>query len=115
MCSINNIVLKHTSFKNIGLSNLVFGGIIEDCSFDNCGFKTVKFHGATIINTFFKHNRKFNRVEFIDCRADKLTYAFLKRKVEQIWKAYLPLNQQVTYNSANRLFQNFILNDKKSY
>ncbi|OFX44747.1 MAG: hypothetical protein A2X13_06295 [Bacteroidetes bacterium GWC2_33_15] len=78
MNTIDNTILKHTSFKNIGLSNLVFGGNIEDCSFKNCSFKTVKFQNVTIINTFFKHNRKFNRVEFIDCKVDKLTYAFLK-------------------------------------
>lgn len=76
--TIDNAILKHTSFKNIGLSNLVFSGNIEDCSFENCSFKTVKFQNVTIINTFFKHNRKFNRVEFIDCKVDKLTYAFLK-------------------------------------
>lgn len=33
---------------------------------------------VTIINTFFKHNRKINRAELIDCKVDKLTYAFLK-------------------------------------
>jgi transcriptional regulator with XRE-family HTH domain len=78
LSTIDTAILKHTSFKNIGFANLVFGGNIEDCSFENCSFKTVKFQNATIINTFFKHNRKFNRVEFIDCKVDKLTYAFLK-------------------------------------
>lgn len=76
--SIDNAVLKHTSFKNIGFSEITFGGNIEDCSFENCSFKGVKFENVTILNTFFKHNRKFNKVEFINCKVDKLTFAFLK-------------------------------------
>lgn len=76
--TIDKSIFKHTFFKNIGLSNLVFGGTLEDCVFENCSFKGVKFQNATVLNTFFKHNRKFNRVEFTDCKVDKLTYAFLK-------------------------------------
>lgn len=76
--SIENILLKHTSFKNIGFSEIIFGGSIKDCSFENCSFKGVKFVNATILNSFFKHNRKFHKVEFIDCKVDKLTFAFLK-------------------------------------
>lgn len=76
--SLENAVLKHTSFKNIGFSEMILGGSIENCSFENCAFKGVKFLNATILNTFFKHNRKFNKVEFIDCKVDKLTFAFLK-------------------------------------
>jgi uncharacterized protein YjbI with pentapeptide repeats len=76
--SIENVLIKHTSFKNIGFSEITFGGSIEDCSFENCSFKSVKFVNATILNSFFKHNRKFNKVEFIDCKVDKLTFAFLK-------------------------------------
>jgi uncharacterized protein YjbI with pentapeptide repeats len=69
---------KHTSFKNTSLIEINFDGILEDCSFENCGFGKVKFQNATILNTFFKNNRKFNKVEFIDCKVDKLTFAFLK-------------------------------------
>lgn len=76
--SIESAVLKHTSFKSIGFSEITFGGNIENCSFENCSFKGVKFVNATILSTFFKHNRKFNKVEFIDCKVDKLTFAFLK-------------------------------------
>lgn len=76
--STENTVLKHTSFKNIGFSEITFGGSITDCSFENCSFKGVKFVNATILNSFFKHNRKFNKVEFIDCKVDKLTFAFLR-------------------------------------
>lgn len=78
----NNIVemavWRHTSFKDTDISDIVFEGMLEDCSFENCSFKGVKFQNVTIKNTFFKHNRKLNRVQFIDCKVDNLTYAFLK-------------------------------------
>lgn len=76
--AVESTVLKHTSFKNIGFSEITFSGNLEDCSFENCSFKRVKFVNATFLNTFFKHNRKFSKVEFIDCKVDKLTFAFLK-------------------------------------
>lgn len=69
---------KHTSFKKSSLIEVDFDGIIEDCSFEDCGFGKVKFQNATILNTFFKHNKKMNKVVFIDCKVDKLTFAFLK-------------------------------------
>jgi uncharacterized protein YjbI with pentapeptide repeats len=75
---IEGAIWKHTSFKNTSLIEINFDGIMEDCSFENCGFGKVKFQNATILNTFFKHNRKFNKVEFLDCKVDKLTFAFLK-------------------------------------
>jgi uncharacterized protein YjbI with pentapeptide repeats len=61
------------------IQDIVFEGKLEDCSFENCSFYgEVKFLNATLINTFFKNNKKFKRVQFINCKADKLTYAFLK-------------------------------------
>jgi len=75
---IEKAVWKHTSFKTTSLIEIEFDGLIENCSFENCGFSKVKFHNATILNTFFKHNRKFNKVQFINCKVDKLTFAFLK-------------------------------------
>lgn len=75
---LNNTVWKFTSFKNTGISDVIFEGALEDCHFENCGFYNVKFQNATIVNTFFKYNEKFKRVQFIDCKVDKITYAFLK-------------------------------------
>lgn len=75
---INNTVLKFTSFKNTGISDVIFEGMVEDCHFENCTFYNVKFQNVTILNTFFKYNRKFKKVQFIDCKVDKLSYAFLK-------------------------------------
>ncbi|MBL7704895.1 MAG: pentapeptide repeat-containing protein [Taibaiella sp.] len=69
---------KFTTFRNTGISDVVFEGNIENCHFENCAFYGVKFQNATILNSFFKYNRKFKKVQFIDCRVDKITYAFLK-------------------------------------
>jgi uncharacterized protein YjbI with pentapeptide repeats len=57
---------------------------MENCSFENCAFTKVKFHNATLINTFFKNNRKLKKVPFIDCKADKITYAFLKNNLANL-------------------------------
>jgi len=75
---VNNSVWKFTSFKNTCISDVIFEGTFEDCHFENCAFYKVKFQNAKILNTFFKYNEKFKRVQFIDCKVDKITYAFLK-------------------------------------
>lgn len=78
--SIENAVWHNTSFKETHIGNIVFEGTIKDCAFESCGFSGVKFQNSTLINTFFKHNHKLKKVSFIDCKADKLTYAFLKNE-----------------------------------
>ncbi len=75
---LQDTIWKFTTFKNTGISDVVFEGNIENCHFENCAFYGVKFQNATILNSFFKYNRKFKKVQFIDCRVDKITYAFLK-------------------------------------
>lgn len=76
--NLNDVIWKHAAFKGTHLTDVVFNGNLEDCSFENCGFKNVKFENATLINTFFKHNKKLSKVQFIACVVDKITYAFLK-------------------------------------
>ena len=76
--TIANAKFNSTSFIEMQIQDLVFEGTLEDCCFENCTFYGVKFQNATLINTFFKNNRKFKRVQFINCKVDKLTYAFLK-------------------------------------
>lgn len=72
-------VLHSTSFIETGFDDIVFGGKLEDCHFENCSFKWLTFRNATLINTFFRNNRfKWIRLRFIDCQADRLTYQFLK-------------------------------------
>ena len=60
------------------LQEISFEGTMEDCRFENCTFYEVKFQNATLLNTFFRNNKKFKRVLFSNCQVDKLTYAFLK-------------------------------------
>ncbi len=74
---IDGAVYNRTSFIDTYIADIVFSGIVEDCSFENCTFKKVIFQNATLINTFFK-NKSLKRIRFIDCQADKISYAFLK-------------------------------------
>lgn len=75
---VKDAVWNFTQFKKTNLSNVVFTGTFENCHFEHCGFYNVKFEHAKILNTFFKYNEKFKKVQFINCRVDKITYAFLK-------------------------------------
>jgi len=72
-----NTVWNRSSFIDTALANIVFEGTLEDCSFENCAFTRVTFRNGIIKNTFFK-NKSLKRVRFIDCQADRITYAFLK-------------------------------------
>jgi transcriptional regulator with XRE-family HTH domain len=74
---MDNAVWNRTSFNSMQITEIVFDGILEDCSFENCVFTSVTFQNSTLINTFFK-NKSLKRIRFIECKADKLTYAFLK-------------------------------------
>ena len=69
---------KFSTFKKSNLSELTFSGLLEDCHFEHCSFYRVKFENARIINTFFKYNERFKKVEFINCQIDRISYAFLK-------------------------------------
>ncbi len=75
--TIVNTVWNHTSFIMSQLTNVVFDGTIDDCYFDNCSFKKVIFENAILLNTFFK-SRSLKGIQFIDCKADRITYEFLK-------------------------------------
>jgi uncharacterized protein YjbI with pentapeptide repeats len=71
------VIWNHTSFIGTQIADIVFEGKIEGCSFENCTFTRVTFRNATLIHTFFK-NKSLKKIRFTDCRADRLTYAFLK-------------------------------------
>lgn len=74
----NGAIWKFTKFLRSNISNAVFTGTFEDCHFENSTFYSVKFENATILNTFFKYNDRFKKVQFINCKVDNITYAFLK-------------------------------------
>lgn len=76
--NLSGAVWKFTTFKNCAFSEIIFEGPMADCHFENCSFYHVTFQTALLINTFFKYNRRFKKVKFIDCKVDSLTYAFLK-------------------------------------
>jgi transcriptional regulator with XRE-family HTH domain len=76
-CIVEDAVWKLSSFEMSHISNMVFNGVIEECSFENCSFSKLIFRNATIINTFFK-GRKLKGIQFIDSQADRMTYEFLK-------------------------------------
>jgi len=75
--TVVDAVWNRTSFNAAQLADMVFNGTLQDCSFEKCAFDRVTFRNATLINTFFK-NRSLKQVKFIDCKADKMTYEFLK-------------------------------------
>lgn len=75
--TVANALWKRTSFRGTQLSDVIFEGNIEDCSFENCAFTRVTFRNTRFINTFFK-NKNLKRIRLIDCEADRLSYAFLK-------------------------------------
>jgi len=74
---IADAVWHRTSFMDTQIADIVFDGTLEDCYFENCAFTRVTFRNATLTNTFFK-GKSMKRIRFIECKADKLTYAFLK-------------------------------------
>lgn len=76
--TITHVTWKFTKFLKSNFSNMVFSGPFEDCHFEHCSFYGVKFENATLLNTFFKYNEKFKKVQFVNCKVDGITYAFLK-------------------------------------
>ncbi len=81
---IVNAKLNSTGFIEMAIQDIVFEGTLEDCRFENCTFYSVKFINATLLNTFFKNNKKIKRVQFNQCKADKLSYAFLKNNLADL-------------------------------
>ncbi|MDR1353990.1 MAG: pentapeptide repeat-containing protein [Oscillospiraceae bacterium] len=81
--NLTGATLCRTVFQLGQLTKITFSGTLTACSFDCCDFSSVVFDGATLINCFFK-NAKLNKIskrkrtKFIACRADQLTYTFLK-------------------------------------
>jgi uncharacterized protein YjbI with pentapeptide repeats len=77
--TITDAIWNHTSFIDSQIADIVFTGKFEDCYFENCTFTRVTFRNVTLLNTFFKNNKKLKRIRFIDCKADRMTYEFLKQ------------------------------------
>ena len=91
-CTLVNTIWNQTSFKMSHISNLIFNGKIEECSFENCSFSKVTFQNATLTNTFFKGQR-LKGIKFIDCQADRMTYEFLKNGKADLNGITLKINE----------------------
>jgi len=74
---MTNSVWDRTTFYTTQFTDIVFDGTFKDCSFENCAFPRLTFQNAILMNTFFK-GKSLKRIRFIECKVDKLTYAFLK-------------------------------------
>lgn len=72
-----NTLFYQTAFKSTHLYDTVFEGKLDDCSFENCSFKRVTFQNATLTNIFFKCG-SLKKVQFINCKVDRMTYEFLR-------------------------------------
>lgn len=77
--TITDAVWSRTSFIDTQIADIIFEGTFEDCSFENCIFTRVTFRNTTLVNTFFKNNKKLKKISFINCKADRITYEFLKQ------------------------------------
>ena len=74
---LGGIVWNAISFDGTGFVDIVIEGDVRDCSFENCKYSKLEFRNTTFRNTFFK-NGNMKKISFTGCKADKLTYAFLK-------------------------------------
>jgi len=75
--NVANALWNRTSFIGAQINVVIFEGTMEDCYFENCAFKKVIFQNLTLVNTFFK-NKSLKGIRFIDCKADRMSYEFLK-------------------------------------
>lgn len=76
---LSEAIWNSSSFIDTQIADIEFSGTLENCYFENCAFTRLTFRNARLLNTFFKNNRKLNRVQFVDCQADRITYEFLKQ------------------------------------
>lgn len=74
---LKQAVFNHTRFSETYLADLVFEGSVENCAFENCKFSRITFQNVTLTNTFLKC-KSLKRIRFVDCKADRMTYEFLK-------------------------------------
>lgn len=76
-CKTEGLVWRRVSLIDSQLTDVVFEGDVEDCSFENVAFLRVTFNNATLRNTFFKC-KSLKKIKFVNCEADRITYEFLK-------------------------------------
>lgn len=77
-CQFQNAILQHSKFLKSNLNQIIFTGKLEFCHFERVTFYNVLFKNATLINTFFKDNRRMKNIRFENCYCDQITYDLLK-------------------------------------
>ncbi|MCL2135506.1 MAG: pentapeptide repeat-containing protein [Candidatus Bathyarchaeota archaeon] len=75
--NLTNAILNKIKFELGQLTEITFNGEITQCHFENCDFTQVIFNETILRNCFFK-NAKLKQVKIINCKVDKITYAFMK-------------------------------------
>ncbi len=75
--NLDQVVWKNASFKETQFTEIEFSGLMADCSFTQCAFSKTIFTNAILKQCFFKYC-DLKRVDFVNCKVDSLTYAFLK-------------------------------------
>jgi uncharacterized protein YjbI with pentapeptide repeats len=73
----DGVIWDNIAFNGTGLTEMVIEGKINNCSIENCKFTKIEFRNVIFSNTFFK-NGNMKKIIFTDCKADNITYAFLK-------------------------------------
>lgn len=76
-CNVSGAVWIGTTFNGTQLSDIIFDSDIQSCSFENCDVSKTTFKNLTLTDTFFK-GKSLKKIKFIECKTDKITYAFLK-------------------------------------
>ncbi|MDO3411230.1 pentapeptide repeat-containing protein [Saccharibacillus sp. CPCC 101409] len=76
-CTMTGTIWSRTRFGATHFDGIVLEGNFDGCAFENCGFTRTTFQNATFTRTFFK-GKSLKKVRFVDCKADRLTYAFLQ-------------------------------------
>jgi len=69
-------ILNGAEFNKNEFKRVILSGEIFDCSFVYNTYKQVEFRNVTFKNVFFKG--KFKGAIFVNCKADRVTYAFLQ-------------------------------------
>lgn len=69
--------LSASEFNKNNMKRVLFNGVIKNCSFVFNNYSKVQFVNVTFTNVFFKGKMK-RGVTFVNCKADNISYAFLK-------------------------------------
>lgn len=80
--NFENTSLDGAEFNCCNFNGITFTGDFNECAFISCTFKNTYFKNVTFKNCFFKGGDMFgkmlSKIKFESCKADKLSYEFLR-------------------------------------